>query len=59
VIAVAETRLPWVQPVVAHLPDAAAVAIKGDLNLILLYRYMDGVPTEKAAQRIRRSAGWT
>jgi hypothetical protein len=45
-----------VQSIVAHLPNAAAVSIKGGLNLILLDRYMDGVPAEKAARRIRRSA---
>jgi hypothetical protein len=32
--------------------------IEGGLNLILLDRYMDGVPTEEAAQQIKRSAGW-
>jgi hypothetical protein len=47
-----------VQPVVAHLPDAAAVLIEGGLNLTLLDWYTNGVPTEEAAQRIRRSADW-
>jgi hypothetical protein len=47
-----------VQPVVAHLPDAAAVLIEGDLNLTLLDWYTNGVPAKEAAQRVRRAAGW-
>jgi hypothetical protein len=58
-IALAESRPPWVQQVMAHLPDEAAVPIEGKLKPTLLDWYTDGVPTEEAAQRIRRSAGWT
>lgn len=55
----AESFSHCVQQVVAYLPDEAAVPIKGNLTLTLLDGYTDGVPAEEAAQRIRRSAGWT
>jgi hypothetical protein len=35
------------------------MVVQGDLNLTLLDWYTDGIPAEEAAERIRRSAGWT
>lgn len=49
----------YLQHVAAHLPDEAAQMVQGDLNLTLLDWYTDGIPAEEAAERIRRSAGWT
>ncbi|WP_194164525.1 hypothetical protein [Microvirga thermotolerans] len=49
----------YLKQVAAHLPDEAAQLVQGDLNLTLLDWYTDGIPAEEAAERIRRSAGWT
>lgn len=49
----------YLQQVVAKLPDEAAQLVQGDLNLTLLDWYTDGIPAEEAAERIRRSAGWS
>jgi hypothetical protein len=49
----------YLENVASELPAEAGELIKGSLNLTLLDWYTDGVPAEEAAQRIRRSAGWT
>jgi hypothetical protein len=49
----------YLQQVAAPLPEEATQLIQGDLNLTLLEWYTDGVPAREAAERIRRSAGWT
>jgi hypothetical protein len=56
---VAEGFSHYLQQVAAHLPDEAAQLLQGNLNLTLLDWYTDGVPAEEAAERIRRSAGWS
>ena len=58
-IPLAESFSHCVQQIVASLPGEPAIPIEGDLNLTLLDCYTDGVQAEEAAQRIRRSAGWT
>ncbi len=48
----------YCQEVAGQLPDEAVRLIEGGLNLTLLDWYMDGVPAQEAAGRIRRSLGW-
>ena len=49
----------YLHQVAARLPDEAVQLVQGNLNLTLLDWYTDGIPAEEAAERIRRSAGWT
>ena len=58
-IAVVESFSNYLRQVAARLPDEAVQLVQGNLNLTLLDWYTDGIPAEEAAERIRRSAGWT